>query len=156
MSSEQRVRKESHPWGRARLGSGQSRGYPASMRALPLVCAILTATVLALAACGGESDEEQIERVVASFADAVEEKDVGKFCGAVITDEIPGGGKCEDGLSAEDIAATGDVESVMVSDIEIDGDTATADVTTKVDGEDMKEDLDFRKRDGDWKIDFGE
>lgn len=55
-----------------------------------------------------------------------------------------------------DFEGSGDVENAEVSDIEIDGETATAVITAEVDGEEMKEEMSFRKRDGDWKLDFGQ
>lgn len=124
------------------------------MRLLMVAATVLAAAVV-VAACGGESDESQIEGVVASFFDATKEKDVAKFCDVVITDELPGA--CEDQVSAEDFTTTGDFEGFEVNDIEVDGDTATASVTGQFsEGEDMTEQLSLRKLDGEWKIDFEE
>lgn len=122
------------------------------MRLRPLVSTLLVTTAVTLTACGGESDEEQIEGVVASFADAVQEKDAGKLCDTVVTERIPEGKQCEDQVSAEEFGSIGDVESIEVTNIEIDGNKATADVTATVGGEEMKDDATFRKTDGDWKL----
>lgn len=60
-------------------------------------------------------------------------------------------------MSAEDFTTTGGFEGFEVSDIEVDGDTATARITGQFsEGEDMTEQMSFRKVDGEWKIDFEE
>lgn len=117
------------------------------MRLRPLVAVVLLTAAVALSACGGESDEEQIEGVVASFSDAVREQDAGKLCDAVITERIPEGeqceDQCEDQVSAEEFGSIGDVERIEVSEIEVDGETATATVTATVGGDEMDDDASF-------------
>jgi len=126
------------------------------VRLRPQVSALLVATAVALAACGGESEEEQIEGVVASFAAAVEEQDPGKFCDTVVGQRISEGERCEDQVTDEQLGALGDIESIEVTDIEVDGDSATAQVTATVGGEEMTDEADFRKVDGDWKLSLDE
>lgn len=113
------------------------------MRLRPLVAVVLLTAAVALSACGGESDEEQIEGVVASFSDAVREQDAGKLCDAVITERIPEGEQCEDQVSAEEFGSIGDVERIEGSEIEVDGETATATVTATVGGDEMDDDASF-------------
>lgn len=122
------------------------------MRLLSLAAPVIVATVL-FTACGGESDEEQIEGALTSFFEAVEERDVAKFCDVVITDP-PEGQTCEDEVSPENFTTTDDFEGIEVIDIEVDGDTAI--VTAKAKGDDVEEQVSFRKLDGEWKIDFEE
>jgi len=122
------------------------------MRLLSLAAPVIAATVL-FTACGGESDEEQIEGALTSFFEATEERDVAKFCDVVITDP-PEGQTCEDEVSPEDFTTTDDFEGIEVIDIEVDGDTAI--VTAKAKGDDVEEQVSFRKLDGEWKIDFEE
>lgn len=126
------------------------------MRVRPLISALLVVTAVALAACGGESEEEQIEGVVASFAAAVEQKDPGKFCDTVVGERIPEGERCEDQVTDEQLGALGDIESIEVSDIEVDGDSATGQVTATVAGEEMTDEANFRKVGGDWKLSLDE
>lgn len=138
------------------------RSYADPVRLTPLASA-LTAATIALTACGGEtdqesdeeSDEEQVENAVVSFFDASKEEDAAKFCDVVIVEPIPEGEQCEDQISADDFEGSGDVENLEVTDIEVDGESATAQVAATVDGEEETQDLSFRKADGDWKIDFG-
>jgi hypothetical protein len=69
-----------------------------------LLPTLLTATVLGVSACGGDSDEDQIEGAVVSFSDASREKDAAKFCDVVIVEPILKGMRCEDlvsGISKE-------------------------------------------------------
>lgn len=126
------------------------------MRLRPLAAAVLVTAAVALTACGGESDEEQIEEVVAEFADAVKEKDAAKLCATVVTEQIPEGEDCEEQVSAEEFGSIGDVESIEVSDIKVDGNSATANVTATVGGEEMEDEASFRKADGDWKLNLDE
>lgn len=126
------------------------------MRLRPLVSTLLVTTAVALSACGGGSDEEQIEAVVADFADAVEEKDAAKLCDTVVTEQIPEGEDCEEQVSAEEFGSIGDVESIEVTDIEVDGNSATANVTATVGGEEMPDEASFTKSDGDWKLNLDE
>jgi ketosteroid isomerase-like protein len=126
------------------------------MRLRPLVSAVLLTAAVALAACGGGSDEEQIEEVVASVSDAVREKDAGQLCDSVVTERIPEGEECADQISADDFGSIGDVESIEVTDIEVDGETATAQVSATVDGEETDDDATFAKSDGDWKLNLDE
>ena len=127
------------------------------MRNRALLPTLLTAVALGVSACGGgDSDEDQIRSVTADFSEAVQDKDGGKFCDSVVTEEIPKGKKCEGELSDLFFKGIGKLEDVKVSEIKVKGDTATAKVAATVDGKEMKDDGSFKKVDGDWKLDLDE
>jgi ketosteroid isomerase-like protein len=113
---------------------------------------LLAAVVLALVACGGKSDEEQIDSTVRSFFAAVQEKNVDKFCDAIV---FTAPGRCEDVITVDALRSDGALRDIEVTDIEVNGDTATAKVrATSADGAKMSEDAKFRNVDGTWKIEF--
>ena len=133
----------------------QSSGYAAVMRNRALLPTLLTAAALAVSACG-ESDEDQIRSAVTGFTEGVQDKDAGKLCDSVITERIPEGEKCEDQVSGEEFESVAKLEDIEVSDIKVDGDTATAKIVATVDGEKTEDDGTFKKIDGDWKLDLDE
>lgn len=113
---------------------------------------LLAAVVLALVACGAKSNEEQIDSTVRSFFAALQEKNVEKFCDAIV---YTAPGRCEDVITAAALGSDGALRDIEVTDIEVDGDTATAKVrATSEDGTKMSEDATFRRVDGTWKIEF--
>lgn len=128
------------------------------MRNRALLPALLTAVALGVSACGGggDSDEDQIRSVADEFTEAVRDKDAGRFCDSVVTEQIPDGKKCEDEVSGQDFESIPKVEDVKVSEIKVKGDTATAKVAATVEGKEMKDDGSFKKVDGDWKLDLDE
>lgn len=113
-----------------------------------LLIAVLTSLALALASCGGDddgggggsSDEDKIRETIATFADS------GSGACDVITDEYIEalfGGREE----CEKQAGEGEGSDVEVDNVQVDGDTATADgtadgdtvtITLEKDGEDWK------------------
>lgn len=118
----------------------------------------LTVLMCVLTACGGggggDSDEDQIKSAVEQFATGVLDKDSGKACGvltAKAVEEFSGdaGGDCEKLLDLVSEAITEEdrkeFENPKVTEIKVDGDSATA----KVDGDETR----FTKDGGDWKID---
>jgi ketosteroid isomerase-like protein len=122
------------------------------MRLRPLVSTALVTTAVALTACGGDSDEDQIRSAVTDFTEAVQDKDAGKLCSSVVTERIPDGEKCEDQVSGDEFESIGKLEDIKVTDIKVKGDTATAQVAATVDGKESKDDGTFKKVDGDWKL----
>jgi hypothetical protein len=119
-----------------------------------LLLAVLTALVLALASCGGDddddggggggaavSDEDQIRAAIATFAES------GSGACDVLTDEFVerlfgGRDKCEEE------AGEGEGSDLEVDNVEINGDTATAEGTT--DGDTAT--ITLEKDGDDWKI----
>lgn len=117
----------------------------------------------ALVACGS-SDEDQVKDAVESFAKAVEDKDADAFCDTVTSKQL-GGGKdldkaverCKKEVDDKQFDSIGKVTDVKVTDVKVDGKTATAQVSATVKGKkEEPEKTTFRKIDGDWKIDLDE
>ncbi len=123
------------------------RSTPAALTAL--LCAAL------LAACGSSSDEDQIRDVVQEFAEAANDKDVGAICGQVVSEAFEDEKQCEKQADREgSIGDLGSVEDLEVSEIKVDGDTATAQIKATVGGETDEGPGKFRKVDGEWKLDL--
>lgn len=127
---------------------------------------LLTALVLAaavLGACGGGGEEEDIEAVVSDFSAALLDTDGPKAC-ALLTEaaieeltqqpEVAACEKAVDGAGEPTDDDRENLEDPEVTDIEVDGDTATAQVTAT--GEEGESRTRFRRVDGDWKIDSRE
>ena len=106
----------------------------------------LLALPLALAACGGESDEEQIKSIISDATD-----DPASICdnaSKALLEQLGGEEQCKEASKAEEGAdADGDVE-VEVKSVKVDGDEATADITDK----EGSQTISFVKEDGDWKL----
>jgi len=116
---------------------------------IALLCAAL------LAACGSSSDEDQIRDVVQEFAEAANDKDVGAICGQVVSEAFEDQEQCEKQADREgSIGDLGSVEDLEVSEIKVDGDTATAQIKATVGGETDEGPGKFRKVDGEWKLDL--
>ena len=114
-----------------------------------LLCAAL------LAACGSSSDEDQIRDVVQKFAEAANDKDAGAICGQVVSEAFEDQEQCKKQADKEgSIGELGSVEDFEVSDIKVDGDTATAQIKATVGGETDEGPGKFRKVDGEWKLDL--
>ncbi len=115
--------------------------------------ALLCAAVLA--ACGSESDEDQIRDVVQGFAEAANDKDVGALCGQVVSKAFKDEEQCEKQADRKgSIGDLGSVEDFEVSEIKVDGDTATAQIKATVGGKTDEGPGKFRKVDGEWKLDL--
>ena len=123
-------------------------------RALATMAAV-AALGTGLAACGGgDSDEETINDLIER---AVIDSDA-ELCSENFTQafvEETTGEKGDDAV-AECEKQAGNVTTentdLEVSDVEVDGDTATATATYKADGEEGSVDFEFGKEDGTWKF----
>lgn len=124
------------------------------------VATVLAACALsALAAgCGGGSDQDDIQRLVDDFSSGLLDSDGDQVCKLLTADarkEFPRAEsqdecvKLVDGIAKPDAEASKRFEDPKVSDLEVDGDTATATVKTSG-GEGVTQ---FRKADGHWLID---
>jgi hypothetical protein len=118
------------------------------------VTCLAALSLAAFAGCGpfgGDSPED----VIKDFSEAVADGDGGKACDLVTDDykEEIGGDNCEEQVEQIGEAASDEekdkLRDVEVSDVEEDGDKATAKV--KAEGEDEDE-VELEKVDGDWKI----
>jgi len=117
----------------------------------------------ALVACGS-SDEDKIKETVDTFAKSVEDKDSDTFCGNVTSDRLgdpkdadKAVERCKKEVDDQQFESIGKVTDVKVTDIKVDGRTATAQVSGTVNGKKEKPSKEtFRKIDDDWKIDLDE
>ena len=128
------------------------------MRKLHLLLPLaLLALVLGLAACGGgESDEDKVVEVIETSATSSDPADCKELATQAFLEqtELEQGAaavkSCEE--SAED--TSDDPESVEVSEVEVDGSAATADVAFSggsFDGQTLS--VALVEEDGDWKMD---
>jgi hypothetical protein len=112
------------------------------------IALLLAIPTLALAACGGDSDEDQIKDIingVSENAETICDKSTDR-----LLEEQLGGDKEEckkQAAEAEEGDADGDVKDL---EVKVDGDKATATFTDN-DGDDNT--VDLVKEDGDWMID---
>lgn len=122
---------------------------------LAVLAALLLSAVFGLAACGGDNNEEEISNAVSEF---ILSEDPRQFCGELITERFRD--EVFDDLETCEKAQTRDEddgeppEEVTVSQIEIDGDKATA-KATEVGGETdgASGEVELVKVDGAWRVD---
>ena len=127
------------------------------MRKLLVLGSCLVAAALFFAACGGsESDEDKIVEAIEASATSTDPAD----CKAVNTQAFLEQSEFEEGKEAvescEDSADDGEgkPEEVTVSEVEVDGSTATAQaaiVGGSFDGQTLS--IGLVEEDGDWKVD---
>lgn len=128
---------------------------------------LIVVAVLAVAAIGGflllggsGSSGSSPEDAVSDFFDAAKDGDCQGMMGLITTGSFAGTppeqalAECEASFEAgEDFFTPGDtLDSVEVKSE--DGDTAVVAVTSTTEGEQTTDDLNLRKEDGKWKIDF--
>ncbi len=107
----------------------------APMRSRPT---LVLALALALAGCGGQTDEQQVRDVVSDFATATAEKDYQRLCDEIFARELLRG-ISEIGLPCEVAMrnALEDVDSprLTVGRVSVDGTRASAEVRTSAEGQ---------------------
>lgn len=122
-----------------------------------LLAIVLAVVATALAACGGESEEDKAKSTVEDYLKAVTDGDGGAACELVSArtkKRIERGGRsCATTISSLN---TGSGKAVLqqfkkaeVENVKVNGDTATA--TIKVAG--LSQPARLRKEGGDWKLD---
>jgi hypothetical protein len=117
-----------------------------------LATLLLVAPALAVGACGGASDEEQIKAVIQGIA-----QDVATICGHAserFLDEQLGGDQaaCEARARSAPDDSSESIESGAI-DVTVDGDSATADFT---DNEGKDTHVTFVKDGDEWLVDASE
>ena len=114
------------------------------MRITHLLAVGIASAGLAVAGCGGgDSDEDQIRAAISDVAD--DPATICEHMGQELSDLIGGEEQCKE--LADEAGASDESTDVDVKSVEIDGDTATATVSTEEDGE---EEVSFAKEDGEW------
>ena len=115
---------------------------------------------LALAGCGPfGSDEDDAKQVVKDYATGIAEGDGKKVCDTLAEDSKSdfeaAGTNCEDTFKSFGTFLTDDQKDELKDidpEVEIDGDTATANVDEL--GTTGTDEVKLKKEDGDWKITF--
>jgi ketosteroid isomerase-like protein len=119
----------------------------------PLTAFLLAAAIAGLGACG-ESDQEQAREVVQDYAEARESQDFERICD-LYSEEFTASLGTEDcpAFVQEQSAGADGTETVEVVDVQVKGDTATADLD--VSGEAQEESrvrVLLKREDDDWRI----
>ena len=119
-----------------------------------VLCALLG--VLALAACGRQSDETAVRETLESFADATARKDYQRLCDDVfsekLVDEVNRTLPCEVALRRSDLDAAREPR-IEIRRIEVEGDRATAQVRTTAANQPASQDTVRLVREGEqWRI----
>jgi hypothetical protein len=121
--------------------------------------ALLAGALLAVAGCGGDDDEQQIERTVREFVTAINTRDGDKFCDELVTREF-----IEQQTFAKGDNATEDckrqlkqlkdlrVKLVRIAAIRVDEDRARVKLVLSLQSQRQDQLYRMRKEDGDWRI----
>jgi hypothetical protein len=125
---------------------------------MPRAAVPLALAVLALAACGGESDAENAEGVVREFVEATGEGDTDRLCNELLSPAFIAettGSKPGDTASCK--RALGEAPSLRLRLVEIrrtsvDGDEATVLAVLRVQGRRHPREFRLEKLDGEWKL----
>lgn len=122
----------------------------------------IAVSALALAACGGQSDEEQVEQVVRDFAEATRESDGERFCGELVTQEYleqtvgaTGDGARRQCVEQIDALSGTEIRLVRIVRTKIDGDRATVTAVLEMQGREEERILRLEKEDGEFRLTTG-
>ena len=123
-----------------------------------LLTLLIAVAALALAACGGD-DEEEVEQTVRDFVSASSEPDPERFCDEIVTQEFleqatgatgdRAGEECRRQLEE---APGVDAELVEIRSTEVDGEKARVRAVIRAQGRPATQTLRLAKEDGDWKL----
>ena len=121
--------------------------------------ALVLALSLALGACGGGDDEEDVPQVVRDFVEATNERDGDTLCGELLTQEYleqatgATGDKAEDACKQQLDLVTGlKLELLSIGRVTVDGDEATVRATIAAGGQRSPRVFRLAQEDGDWKL----
>ncbi|HEX2415535.1 MAG TPA: hypothetical protein VHJ37_09990 [Thermoleophilaceae bacterium] len=124
---------------------------------IPALLVLLPA--LALGACGGGNDEEDIEQTVRGFVEATKDQDAETLCGELVTQDFlekttgASGDKAQGECRRQLVAVQGlSVKLDRIRKTEIDGDRATVTAVLTTQGSPAPRVLFLEKQDGDWKL----
>jgi len=114
-----------------------------------------------LAGCGGGGgdDKTQAEQTVRDFVKAVNTRDADTYCDDLITKEFrekstfATGDRASESCKREMKAITGlHITLVRIVSTKVDGDRATITAILGRSGQELKQQLQLQKEDGDWKL----
>lgn len=123
------------------------------MKKLQLALAVLMPVAVVLAGCGGTTDADSaaIESTIEGFYSAFNAQDWSKCAGYVDDSQNWGASTIRSALQMS-YAVTGRVTVETITNIDISGSTATAEVGLTYGGESETMELPLTKKDGRWKI----
>jgi ketosteroid isomerase-like protein len=118
---------------------------------------------LLLAGCGGGGDDkQQAEQTVRDFVKAVNTRDADTYCDDLITkafrekSTFATGDKASESCKREMKAITGlHIRLVRIVKTEVDGDKATVTAVLGRSGQELRQQLQLQREDGDWKLSGG-
>ena len=114
-----------------------------------------------LAGCGGGGgdDKEKAQQTVHDFVKAVNTRDADTYCDHLITKEFrekstfATGDRASESCKREMKAITGlHIRLVRIVSTKVDGDKATVTAVLGRSGQELKQQLELQKQDGDWKL----
>jgi hypothetical protein len=128
-------------------------GYPAAVRRLTIIAAVLT---VAAAGCGRQSAEDAVRSKVDDFAQATAAKDYRRLCNDVLAKQLVQRARAA-GLTCEVALETGlkgvQNPKVEVRKVTVRGDSATAVVHTTAANQDASTDtLQLARQGGEWRV----
>ena len=158
-----------YPPGPQQPGWGGQQPYPpatppsggsGSGKVILIVVAVLAVVGIGAFVLLGDSGGSSPEDAVSDFFAAAQDRDCQSMMDLITTESFAGAdpqqvlAQCEAALDAgEDFFTPGDtLDNVEVTSE--DGDTAVLAVTSTTEGEQTTDEVNLRKEDGDWKIDF--
>jgi len=118
---------------------------------------LLLAAIVLIAGCGGgPSDSEQVHATVVAFGKATAAKDYQRLCDSILSPDLIAkleqvGLPCEVALKQ----GLGDVKAptITIGRVEVDGDSATAEVNSTAQGQQPSQDkLKLQRVNGKWRI----
>jgi len=115
---------------------------------------------LLLAGCGGGGDDKQeADQTVRDFVKAVNTRDADTYCDKLVTKDFlekstfATGDKASESCKREMKAITGlHIRLVRIVSTKVDGDNATVTAVLGRAGQELKQELELHKEDGDWKL----
>lgn len=124
------------------------------MKRLVVAIALVVALFPALVGCS-DSESETIEYSIRDFASAYNNEDYEMCTGFLVGVDATNKESVKAAL-ASGHQATGDVEITSVEDVTIDGSSATAKVTVKIQGQSQTNEISLTKVGGTWKFEGGD
>ncbi len=121
--------------------------------------ALALALILALSACGGGDDSEDVQQAVRDFVTATNERDGDRLCGELLSQDYMEKATGATGDEAED-ACTDQLDLIKglklrlisVGAAKVDGDKAVVHATIVTGGQRMNRRFQLGKEDGSWKL----
>ncbi len=133
------------------------------MRSLLTAAAVAACSLLAACGGGGEgkSDADQIRQTVHDYTQAIYGKQPKKLCDVLVTRKIAEASKddrakqldaCRQKVTSQDFSGAPKPQGVKVDEVKVNGDEATAKVTTGTGKARQSSRVSFRRVDDSWRI----